>query len=83
MDLGKETVASSPLDAEPDTILKMPEESLAPVLLSLFLTFIFAGLALHIWTLAVIGIVASGLDILYWLWPRHQRGQTKEVSHVA
>jgi cytochrome c oxidase subunit I+III len=79
---GKEAIATSPLDAEPDLILKMPEDSLAPFILSLALTAFFAGLLVHLWWLAG-GATALGLfSLLVWLWPRAELGQTAEPANV-
>ncbi|HTT82297.1 MAG TPA: cytochrome c oxidase subunit I [Rhizomicrobium sp.] len=82
LDHGRETVGTTPLDAEPRIILKMPTDSYAPVLLSLALTAFFAGLGLHIWWLAIVGIVGAGLDILGWLWPEASLGETAEPANV-
>jgi cytochrome c oxidase subunit 1/cytochrome c oxidase subunit I+III len=82
LDHGRETVGTSPLDAEPGIILKMPQDSFAPVLLSLALTAFFAGLGLHIWWLAIAGLVGAGLDIFGWLWPERSLGETAEPANV-
>jgi cytochrome c oxidase subunit 1/cytochrome c oxidase subunit I+III len=75
---GRETVGTTPLDAQPNIILKMPKDSYAPVILALTLTTIFTGLVLHFWWLAIVGALASGLDIIGWLWPEASLGETAE-----
>jgi cytochrome c oxidase subunit 1/cytochrome c oxidase subunit I+III len=82
LDHGRETVGTTPLDAEPRIILKMPKDSFAPVLLSLSLTAFFAGLGLHIWWLAIAGLVCAGIDIIGWLWPERSLGETAEPADV-
>ena len=66
---------------QPDAILKMPGDSLSPLLLSIVLTALFAGLILlNWWAVGIAGI--AGLAVLaYWLWPRDQLGQTAGVHH--
>lgn len=72
LDHGKETLTTTPMDAEPERIVEMPEGSYAPLLLTAGLATLFAGLALKAWPIAG----ASGLlvfaALLFWLWPRRQ-----------
>jgi cytochrome c oxidase subunit 1/cytochrome c oxidase subunit I+III len=82
LDHGRETVGTTPLDAEPRIILKMPKDSFAPVLLSLALTAFFAGFGLHVWWLAIVGLMGAALDILGWLWPERSLGETAEPADV-
>ncbi len=76
LDQGRETIATSALDAESNLILKMPADSLTPVLLAVALTVVFTGLVLHSWWLAVAGCVAAAADMIAWLWPERTPGQT-------
>jgi cytochrome c oxidase subunit I len=66
---GRETLGVSPLDAEPDEILTMPEDSLAPLLLALSLLATFYGLLTSVWWLAVAGGVLTIAVTAAWLWP--------------
>jgi heme/copper-type cytochrome/quinol oxidase subunit 1 len=77
LDHGKETIATSSLDAAPDLILKMPEDSATPLLLSIALTALFATALIHLWWGVVVAAVACGLVLLIWLWPRAQLGETE------
>ena len=43
LEQGREALATTPLDAEPDLILKMPGDTLVPLLLALCLTIIAVG----------------------------------------
>jgi cytochrome c oxidase subunit 1/cytochrome c oxidase subunit I+III len=81
LDHGRETVGTGPFDADPDIILRMPGDSLAPFLLALSGAVFFAGLLLRSWTVTGIGLAGSALAILVWLWPRTQLLQ-KEAGHA-
>jgi cytochrome c oxidase subunit 1/cytochrome c oxidase subunit I+III len=76
LDKGRESVGTSALDAEPQIILRMPRDSYAPVILSLTATAIFVGLAFHLWWLVGLGVFATGVDIIAWLWPERALGET-------
>jgi cytochrome c oxidase subunit I+III len=80
LDHGRETPGTSPLDAVPDIILKMPKDSWAPVLLALAATVLFVGLAFHWWWLAVLAALGVGADIIGWLWPEAALGETREPA---
>jgi cytochrome c oxidase subunit 1/cytochrome c oxidase subunit I+III len=80
LDHGRETVGTTPLDAQPSVILKMPTDSFAPFILSLTATTIFVGLAFNIWWLVIVGILATGADIVGWLWPERSLGETAELA---
>ena len=81
LDEGKETIATTVLDAEPDVILPMPEDSPWPFLTTLAMTAGFAGLLLHWWWLALGGGVAMLLGLIVWLWPRAALGQKARLVH--
>ncbi|HEY5337730.1 MAG TPA: cbb3-type cytochrome c oxidase subunit I, partial [Rhizomicrobium sp.] len=80
LDHGRETVGTSALDAQPDIILKMPTDSFAPVILSLTVTGIFIGLAFNLWWLVALSVIATGVDIIAWLWPERSLGETAEPA---
>jgi cytochrome c oxidase subunit I len=86
---GRETLGTTPIDARPDIILKMPEDSYAPFFLGLFSSLIFAGLLLHAWDFAGLMTAAAGLALIAWLWPSRALAQRvpavkpdKGVAHV-
>jgi hypothetical protein len=61
------------LDAEPDGIATIPEDSLAPILMSLALLFFFVTFALQmVWT-ALIFLIAIFLIGCFWMWPRTEK----------
>ena len=82
LDHGRETVGTSPLDGEPDEILRMPKDSVAPFLLALAASAFFVGLLLHLWWLALAGVVVVVLAVLIWLWPEQRLRQRVETQHV-
>jgi heme/copper-type cytochrome/quinol oxidase subunit 1 len=69
LDAGKETLESTLLDADPQAVLRMPEDSLWPLVLALALTGLFVALLFKapVWT--VIAGVATLGSIAGWLWP--------------
>ena len=82
LDHGRETAGSTPLDGEPDIILKMPEDSYAPFLLTIAASAGFCGLLLHLWWLAEVGVAGVAVALAVWLWPERRLGQRVEVKHV-
>ncbi len=83
LDDGKQTIATTVLDADPDVILRMPEDSAWPFLTTLAMTAGFVGLLLHWWWLATAGGGAILICVLIWLWPRASLGQTARSAPVA
>jgi cytochrome c oxidase subunit 1/cytochrome c oxidase subunit I+III len=83
LDDGRETLATSVLDAEPDAVLRMPGDSYAPLVLALGLSALFAGLLLHLWWLALAGAVVTAAAVPAWLWPERALGQTAAVAEEA
>lgn len=83
LDHGRETPGTSPVDAVPDIILKMPKDSLAPVILAVTATLVFVGLAFHWWWLAGLAALATAADIVAWLWPEAALGETAEPATDA
>ena len=75
LDQGRETIATTVLDAEPDVILKMPGDSQAPFWLTIALSALFVALLVHAWWIAGAGLLACLAAILIWLWPETGLGQ--------
>ena len=69
LDAGKETVETTVLDADPQAVLRFPEDSLWPVVLALALAALFAALLFKalVWS-AVVAVVVLGA-LAGWLWP--------------
>ena len=80
LEQGKETLATSPLDASPEMILEMPEDTPAPFVLTLGTSLMFVGLLLKVWPLAIAGAAVAALALLWWLWPRRELRE-REPAH--
>jgi cytochrome c oxidase subunit I len=80
LDQGKETIGTSALDAEPDMVLEMPQDSVAPLLLTIGLAVTFTGLLIKTWPAAGIGAAIAALAILAWVWPRRELRE-REPAH--
>ena len=80
LDSGKETIATSALDAAPEMILEMPKDSAAPVLLAGGLCALFAGLLLKFWSIVGLSGLVVGAALILWLWPRKDLRE-REPAH--
>jgi cytochrome c oxidase subunit 1/cytochrome c oxidase subunit I+III len=70
LDRGRETLASTALDAEADAILVMPGASLIPIACSLAITVLFFALLWQAWWIAGVGALLITLTSIAWLTPR-------------
>jgi hypothetical protein len=66
---GKETIQTTPLDGQPVAVLRMPEDSLWPLIVSLSLMVAFYGLVMAVWWLALAGGILTLFGAHEWLWP--------------
>jgi cytochrome c oxidase subunit I len=82
LDHGRETIATEALDGEPDQILRMPEDSYAPFMLTLAMAAGFTGLLVHWWWLAGISTLVVVAAIILWLWPERKLGQVAGALDV-
>jgi hypothetical protein len=69
LDEGRETLSTSWLDAEPQSIMKMPEDTIAPLLAALALTLLFLSLIFQWMWVALAGLLGTLFAGYYWLWP--------------
>ncbi|GGD91551.1 hypothetical protein GCM10011515_09030 [Tsuneonella deserti] len=69
LDNGKETLGVTPLDGEPDVILKMPGDSLLPFAFSVAALVLFGGLLVGSAWIAVIGGAAAIIALVVWFRP--------------
>lgn len=76
---GRETIGTSPVDARPVAILKMPEDSFTPFFVGLFLSLLFVGLLLHWWPFSAGMALAGMVSLAIWMWPRKELVQ--RVAH--
>jgi heme/copper-type cytochrome/quinol oxidase subunit 1 len=72
LDTGKETIGTTALDATPEMVMEMPEDSFAPVSLALGLAVLFVGLLLKTWMVAGIGAALVAIAVIVWMWPRRE-----------
>jgi hypothetical protein len=70
LDHGRETIGTSALDGEPNLILEMPTDTIAPFALAVCLAVLFAGALLHAWWLAALGALGAAGALILWFWPR-------------
>jgi hypothetical protein len=64
-----ETLGTTVLDAQPEVLLPMPEESYAPVTTAFGLAILFAGLLTSLYPLiAVGGLIAIGGLVAWFRW---------------
>jgi cytochrome c oxidase subunit I len=78
---GREALGTTPLDAEPNIILKMPGDTLVPLFLAASMTVLTVGLALVNWAVVALGALLIGGAIVTWLWPDPVLGETAQVPH--
>lgn len=79
LDHGKETVTTTPLDAEPDRIVEMPEDSWAPFLLAAALGVLFVALLLKAWVAIALGALLVLAALVMWLWPQRRLLERKSA----
>jgi hypothetical protein len=73
LDGGRLTPTTTWLDAEPDGIATIPEDSLAPLLMSIALFFLFATLAFQmVWTALILLLITFVIGC-FWMWPRTEK----------
>jgi len=79
LDEGRETIGTTEFDGNPDLVLKMPRDSIAPLLITVALSALFVGLLLRQDWLAgsaLLGVLAASIA---WLWPRRELAQIAET----
>jgi cytochrome c oxidase subunit 1/cytochrome c oxidase subunit I+III len=81
LEKGREALGTTPLDAEPNIILKLPGDTLAPLVMALSMTLLTVGLALVNWLVVGLGALLIASAILFWLWPDPALGETAEAAH--
>jgi cytochrome c oxidase subunit I len=70
LDRGKEALATTALDAEPQRILHMPEDTIIPFLLAVGMLVLFGGLLLRNMPITTVGALICAADLIAWFWPR-------------
>ena len=70
LDNGRLTFATTALDAIPDSIARMPEDTIAPLLLALTLLGFFLAMVFQLLTWALVAAIGTLFMGYYWLWPQ-------------
>ena len=81
LDHGKEALATTVLDAEPDVILKMPEDLPWPFILTLAIGAVFTAMLVQSWWSTAGASAAVAICLGFWLWPRRRLLQVARVGH--
>jgi cytochrome c oxidase subunit 1/cytochrome c oxidase subunit I+III len=82
LDNGRETIGTTPLDAEPDVILRMPGDSLLPLFLAIATTVLFVGLLGQWWIVAGIGFVGVLAVLCTWFAPEANDDPAEAPRHA-
>jgi cytochrome c oxidase subunit I len=79
LDDGRQALSTSWLDAEPIAIARMPEDSIAPLVLALAITGFFTAVLLKwLWPAAVL-LAACAVASAAWLWPTREEAEEAEA----
>jgi cytochrome c oxidase subunit I+III len=65
-----ETLGTTVVDAEPESILPMPESSYVPIATALGIAAIFTGALTRLWPVAALGLLIMVGGLMTWLKPR-------------
>jgi cytochrome c oxidase subunit I+III len=71
-EVGRETLATTGLDAEPDHIVTLPGPSLWPLWLAMALGVAFLGAIVSLW-FVVVGAMLGIVSLVGWFWPSENR----------
>jgi cytochrome c oxidase subunit 1/cytochrome c oxidase subunit I+III len=72
-DEGRVTVVTSALDGLPLSVAKMPDDTMTPFLMAVFLTVMFSALLLKSMGIALAATLACVAVAAAWLWPEVER----------
>jgi cytochrome c oxidase subunit I+III len=78
----RETLGSTPLDARPSEIIRLPRYSIKPFLVSVFITGAVVGVLFDIYWMAAGSALVTIPFIIAWLWPEAE-DQTDEQVRVV
>ena len=79
LDEGKETLAVTAFDAEPDAIMTMPGDSLLPVILALGMSVVFGGMLVVNWWGVGAGAVIVAITLFAWFAPGVPGGAERQA----
>jgi cytochrome c oxidase subunit 1/cytochrome c oxidase subunit I+III len=81
--LGHETLGTSVMDADAETVLPMPHGSYVPVATALGLAAIFSGLLTGVVAVTVMGVAVAVLGVLFWFRVREEEPEPHAVVGVS
>ncbi|HYZ87490.1 MAG TPA: cytochrome c oxidase subunit I [Bryobacteraceae bacterium] len=73
LDLGRMTMATTALDAAPDAVARMPEDSITPLLFALAATAVFVAILLKLIWIALAATCIAAIFAAAWLWPSKEQ----------
>ena len=79
LDEGKETLGVTALDAEPDAIIVMPDDSLLPVVLALGMAVVFGGMLVVNWWAIGVGALMLTVTLLLWMAPPARDAEERQA----
>lgn len=66
----RETLLTTWLDAQPDAVVHIPQDSYWPFVMALGLAVVFSGFLVNQLSIAVLGVLISIIALVAWLWPQ-------------
>ena len=78
-----ETLGTGLLEAEPESALHMPHDSLWPLVLAFGLLVVFSGLLLNLLLIALAGLLLALAAGIGWLWPAGEGAGMTAAAPVA
>jgi cytochrome c oxidase subunit I+III len=79
---GRETIATSPIEGEPQYLMRLPGPAYAHFLAAVFTAAFFLALTVKlVWPAAVCGVIALGA-VLWWMWDTDP-GPTHPPVHIG
>jgi heme/copper-type cytochrome/quinol oxidase subunit 1 len=69
---GHVALSTTMMDATPQAIIELPEESPWPFALTVAMTILFFAFLVDAWAVSVVALVACAACVLGWLWPHQE-----------
>jgi cytochrome c oxidase subunit I+III len=77
LDEGHVALSTTMMDATPQAVLALPEESPWPFALTVAMTVFFFAFLVDAWGLSIAAFVACGACVVGWFWPRGEQQTTE------
>jgi cytochrome c oxidase subunit I+III len=78
-------LVTTPLDAEPDHRMLMPDPSIWPLLSAVAVTGLFIGSIFTPWAVPI-GAIPAAIAMIFWFWPKrkeHEEERREEQNRPA